>query len=666
MLATVVDVSERTRVPTRAPEGADASTSLRRRVVLLLASLVAAFMSFSLLSPSASAQDGANSLQSITPADGASLETSPEEIVLVFNQEIGNTEQVVVAVQCNLEVQDIGLPQIDVDGLIVTVTVLEPFPKGACSLTWFLRDAEGNNIVNGSSTFSILNDPPVAPTLDLSTTGTADTSESFITVPATPTQISTQSEEPTGTTDGALWLGRMLSTLSILVVFGSLALISVGWPEGPEYIVTVRFLRLTWIVGLLGTVLYVAAFSADFAGGSFSDGLNPSSWLDLVDAGWPGRAALLRLLVVIASGWVVLRPERIIDPTTAMYAWGVPGIGLIAVAMSRSDGPAPFFGFLVGIVHVFAVAIWFGGAALVARVILAGPGEEDLVQATKAFSKISVPAMLFACVTGVVQMIRLDGGDLFSSSHGRVVLLKALAVAGMLFVALAARQQVALRLDRAHELSPPMASRFQRAFTTEAAIGVVALMFSSWLVSLDPARLDPLADEEYLPPIAFVDPVSGIDARVSIGPGVVGRNGIKIEVDAPETGISSMGVRLIPPPNAAPCDVVNETGGCEVTQQFRLSGWGTEVVLTDPGVPLGVPGTWTLEFSAVTQQGVLQGATNTFLVRDVDGSVVTNTPTTTTLFAPQVEVSTFVSTPTQGSFANTPTTQPAVTTTPSG
>jgi len=636
-----------------------------RRAAVVLGALVAALLGFATLAPSVQAQETTNSLQSITPADGEALDTSPSEIVLVFNQEIGNTETVVVAVQCNLEVQQIGLPQIDIDGLIVRVTVLEPFPKGACSMTWFLRDADGNNLLSGSSTFSVLNEPDVVPV----DSGTAGTSESFITVPANPTQISTQPDtEATGTTGGALWLGRMLSTLAILVVFGGLALISVGWPEGPEYIVTVRFLRLTWLVGLAGTVLYLIAFAGEFSTGAFADGVSPGAWLDLVDEGWSGRAALLRLVLVAASGWVVGRPERIIDPTTAMYAWGIPGLALVAVAMGRSDGPAPFIGFLVGIVHVFAVAVWIGGVALVARVVLAGPGEDDLVQATRVFGKISVPAMLLAVVTGVAQMVRLDGGELFSSSHGRVVLLKAVAVAAMVFVALAARQQVAMRLERAHELTAATADRFRRAFTAEAAIGVVVLMFSGWLLSLDPAKLDPLADEEYLPAIEFVDPVSGIDASVSVGPGVVGRNGLKVEIDAPASGISAIVVRLLPPDGAAPCDPVAETGGCVVTQEFGLRTWGTEALLTQPGVPLGVPGVWTLEFSAVTQQGVLQGATNTFLVTDVDGSVPTVAVTTSTLFSTEVQVSTFTSTPAQGSLAVTTTTLPPTvpTTAPAG
>jgi len=658
VVATVVGVSVRTGVPSRL-------VSLVVPILPVVAAIVAALTIGVALGGTAHAQDSINTVNSITPEDGAQLDTSPESIVLVFTQEIAENEVPSVVLGCNLQPYETGLAQIDPDGVVATFEVLQPLPKGTCSLSWFLRDIDGNEIDAGTSAFSVLNDPPPTTSTTPSNGTTADST--FDRVPAVPTQTSSVAEDETaGSTEGALWLGRMLSTMAILIIFGSLALISVGWPEGPEYIVTVRFLRLVWIVGLLGTVLYLIAFAADFNGGAFADGLSPSAWLDLKDAGWPGRAALLRLVFVAACGWVVTRPERIIDPATAMWAWAIPGVALITVAMSRSDGPAPLLGFLIGIVHVFGSAVWFGGVCLVARVVLAGPGEDDLVQATKAFSKISVPAMFLVALTGVAQMIRLDGGDIFSSSHGRVVLLKVVAVAAMLAVGLAARQQVQLRFARTSELTVSLADRFRRAFTAEAAIGVVVLMFSGWLVSLTPARVDPLADEDYLPAISFVDPTSGIDAKVSVAPGRVGPNGLKVEIEAPEAGVSNVVVRLIPPLGAAPCDIVTQTGGCEVIQPIALTGAGTAALLTEDGLPLMVPGTWTLELTAATTQGVLAPgqAMGTFLVADADGSATTS-PVTVTTTSPNVQVSVIESSPGTAPLA-TSTTVATTTTLPPG
>ena len=44
---------------------------------------------------------------------------------------------------------------------------------------------------------------------------------------------------------------------------------------------------------------------------------------------------------------------------------------------ARLDGP--WLGVGIGFLHVLGSAVWFGGVALVARVVLAGPGEEDLL-----------------------------------------------------------------------------------------------------------------------------------------------------------------------------------------------------------------------------------------------------------------------------------------------
>ena len=95
-----------------------------------------------------------------------------------------------------------------------------------------------------------------------------------------------------------------------------------------------------------------ASTAADASGSSLGSSMTPGAWLDLNDAGWPGRAALLRLVLVAAAGWVAMRPERIIDPQSAMLAWGIPGAALVTVALGRVDGPVAVIGVLVGIAEV--------------------------------------------------------------------------------------------------------------------------------------------------------------------------------------------------------------------------------------------------------------------------------------------------------------------------
>ncbi len=569
---------------------------------LLLAAAIAALAT---LVPSGASAEGSNSLRSIDPANGATLAASPRVITLAFDQEIASDEVLTLQLACSFQPQPTKLPEVDSDGLLVTVEIDTVLPRGACNISWTLKDALGVTIVAATSAFSVTSDAPVTATTDPN-----------IRIPVTPTgSDSATASSPQGGAGGAIWLGRLFSTLGILVLFGALALIAFGWPEGPEYAVTAKFLRAVWLVGLVGTVLYLVAYSSHVSGSSFGAALNPASWFDLLDDGWSGRGALLRFVAVGAAGWVALRPERIIDPTTAMWAWLATGMAVVSIALTRTDGPWALLGFVVGVGHMASVAIWIGGVALVARVVLAGPGDEDLVQATRTFSRISVPAIAGAAITGIIQVVRLVGYGFVSTGHGRVLMLKVIVVAVMVFVALVVRQQTQVRLERARQLTAPTADRFRRAFGAEAVLGVVVLAFSGWMLALTPARVDPLAGETYTREITFADAASGVNAKVFIGPSAVGLNGLKIEVSAPADGILSLVFRFTPPQGSTARIIEQPIRG--------LTTSGTAVLDDSVGIPFDVAGVWTIELVASTTIGEQTGAATTFLVDSSDGSTVT-------------------------------------------
>ena len=469
---------------------------------LLLASAAAIGLVL-VAAPVVGAQDDAeNSLSSVSPADGDTLSASPTELVFTFTRELGADHKLTAPVSCDTQPQNTGVPQIgDNDERVVTVEILTPLPRGGCSVAWVLRDELDQTITEGRFAFSVQNDPPVSTEAEAAAETPTETT--------VPVAAGVTEDDNQGSTGGAEWLGRVLSTLGIMIIFGALVLIGVAWPEGPEYVITVRFLRSMWALALIGTVLFLVAFTADATGRSLGASLSPSAWFDLADAGWPGRAAIARLVLVIATGWVVMRPERVIDPTTQLPAFGIPLLAIVAVGLSRTGGDFPAIGVLAGIGHALAAAVWVGGVALVARVVLAGPGDDDLVQAVRGFSRISLPAILGTIITGVIQLIRLDGGSLFSSGHGRLLLFKAVVVAVMVFVAVTTRQMVSARLARAQEMTVPLADRFRRAFSAEAAIGLVVVMLSGWLLALTPPRIVETDNANYPVTVPFVDEPPG-------------------------------------------------------------------------------------------------------------------------------------------------------------
>ncbi len=587
-----------------------ARRTLRGATVFLAAVLLTVMAPWGGGSVAQAQSETENSLSSSEPADGATLAVSPAELRFTFSREVGLTDAMSAPVQCGNQPQQIGIPtRDDDDERVVVAEVLAPLPRGACVVSWLLRDELGETITSGVVTFSVQSDPA----------GVTDTDESDDddgTVPITITTVAT-TDSSGATTDegsagGALWLGRVLSSVGILVLFGSVVLIGMAWPEGPEYLVTLRFVRAVWAIAMVGTLLFVVAFTAEAGGRSFGGSLSPTAWFDLLDAGGPGRAALARLVLVAMTGWVAFRPERVIDPTSQLIAYGLPAAAAATIGFGRSIGEIGLIGLLMAVAHALASGVWVGGAAIVGRVVLAGPGDDDLVQAVKGFQRLSGPAILVTVATGVVQMLILVGGSLFSSSHGRVLLLKTLVVAVMVFLAMSARQVVSQRLARSAEMSVANADRFRRTFGAEAAIGVVVLALSGWLLALQPANVDPAGSISYSVSRPFVDPTSGLDLTVSVTPARVGQNGIEVRVNAPAEGITNLVVTFLPPAGA-------EVPGIE--QPIPLVTAGTAVLRQEVGIPLLAAGTWTIQVSGTTTTGSLTGATSTFPVADGSGAV---------------------------------------------
>ena len=561
-------------------------------------------------------------MDSSEPADGSTLQRSPEELVLNFSERLGSTNRVFVSCNSSPVRQSIDQAELSDDERTLTVEVLEPLPKGTCTAAWRVSEPDGSPGATGSFTFEIESEPVTQETTPGTgaTDATTPASGAVGTAASTPQDDSDEesSDDPVAAigsfdSEWGLWLGRMLSTGGIAVVLGALVLIAVAWPEGPEYIIAVRFVRAAWVVGIVGTVVYVAAATASATGQSLGTSFNPVDWSDLLDAGWPGRAALARLLLVVASGWVAFLPERAVESTTQFAGLGIPALAVATVGLTRTGGDLAALGIAMAIGHAVAMAVWLGGAVFVARIVLAGSGDEDLVHAVRGFSRLSMPALAITVITGLVQLFRLDGGELFTSGHGRVLLAKSAVVALALFIAVAARQAVLIRLNRARELEAPTADRLRRAFGTDAALGLVALGLTGWMLTYPPAGLDAVDTGDYPVVESVIDPESGAEISVSLRPGQVGTNELRVEVREPDEGVRGLEVTFIPPEGSSLP---------QITQAIGLDGRGVAVSAPGGGIPFAEAGTWRLEINASTSEGNISGSRIAFDVRQQDGSLV--------------------------------------------
>lgn len=551
-----------------------------------------------------------NTLVSSDPADGSTLATSPESISFTFSEPLGEVNTITLT--CT-DLYTVGPREVSADRLTMTAEVVDVLPKGACVASFVVSDEEGSPNGQGNITFTIENDPATVETTTAPEETTGDsvpTGEVSTTAVTSTSDVADLSDVDSG--QGPLWLGRLLSVFGVAVLLGSLVLIAAAWPEGVEYLVTIRFIRAIWIVALIGTLLYVAAATAAVTGSGLGSGFNPANWVDLFDAGVPGIAAVARFVLVVASAWVAFRPDRVIDPVTQMAALGIPALAVATIGFSRTDMDLAIVAVPMSIIHALAMSVWLGGVVLLARVVLAGPGEEDLVHAVRGFTRLSNVAIGATIATGIVQMILLDGGDLFGTSHGRVLLLKTVAVAGMVFVAVSARQFVNQRLARATEMTVPMADRLRRAFGVEAALGLLVLALSAWLLSLTPSNVSAGPDIDYAITLEVDAPEAELAVTVQLTRDRVGLSGLSVDVDEPDEGLSGLEVVFTAPPN--------DTIGT-ITQPVPLTGAGVAVLLEgEQGLPLTVAGDWTMTVNAVTPTGVFTSSPQGFTILNADGT----------------------------------------------
>jgi len=565
-----------------------------------------------------------NEVVTSEPADGTTLATSPTQIVINFTEEIGELR--IVSLECNTEPINLPAPTLSGNSRVMTVEIPDALPRGLCVATWRVSDADGEPNGNSLISFTVDAEPAATTTAarqdgTASNVGSADGSTpeaSLATTSAGDAETKTVALNRVETGKGPLWLGRVLSTIGIAVVFGALILIAAAWPEGVEYLITVRFLRAAWALALIGTLLFTSAAAAAVTGSSLSSGFSPGAWFDLLDAGWAGRAALFRLIFVIASAWAAFRPDRVIDPVTQVAALGIPALAVAMAGVGRVDGSLAAVGVLLGIAHALAMAIWIGGVILLARVVLSGPGDEDLVHAVRGFTRLSVVAIVITIGTGLAQMLRLDGGDLFGSGHGLLTVLKVMLVAAMVFIGLSARQFAQKRLNRSHEMTMPMADRLRRAFGAEAAIGIVTLLASSWLLSLTPANVSAEPSINYAISQTVLVSEANLSVTVKLTRNIVGNSGLEVTVNSPAEGLTGLEVMLTPPFNTI-------TGA--IIQPVPLPGAGVATRSESVGLPIIVPGDWLLQINAQTAAGVVQSDPVLISILDETGAAPTTSIT---------------------------------------
>jgi putative copper export protein/methionine-rich copper-binding protein CopC len=557
-----------------------------------------------LLSAGTASAVGDNTLSSSNPAPSENVTVAPTQLQLVFTNPLANpndVNQMGLSLVCDGNIVSLGAAQLGTDLKTVSAPLTQVPAAGACVVSWALPDGSSGAF---SFTSSI-----AAPT----------TSTSLPTGTTLPAPVAPGDGNPivdkSPRVGGPLGLFRLLSYIFSATLVGGVILILFAWPEGVEYAVCRRFLRFVVVLNIAALVLVAIYTTAQYTGKGVTASISPNTWRDLWDT-LPGKALLFRVLISLFTIWAVWNPQHVLDPGTQLMSVGIIAALAITYGFDRTGGRLPPLGYASGVLHMVAVSAWFGGLVLLARVVLIGPGDVDLVQAVRGFGRIATRAMPLAIVTGVIATYRFDGFGLVTSQHGRLVTLKILVVGFMAYATWVTRQFVLTRMQRVPALDERMAAHLRRAVGTEATAGVVVLALTSWMMATTPIHYYE-APRDDSPRYAFSEELENDRFRVrfSVSPATTGQNQILIELFEPRR-IQEFTVRMTPKAPGYDGYLIN----------VPLTRRGAALLGDTGNFTLAAPGEWSVEISGTTTTGDLEPLSSAFTLSDPAATTTSSLP----------------------------------------
>ena len=546
-------------------------------------------------------------LVSSSPADSEKVATSPIQIVAVFSAAVPNNA--VMQAVCEGRPAPIGSVTVGADGISLIATLTAALPIGTCNVTYSVPQADGK-VATGGFSFEVL-DPATADPGDL---GGDVTDGGNLAVDPPPVS-------------GPLGLFRILAYLSLAALFGGIAFIRWTWPEGINDDATYKFLRIAWTVALISNYVVAMLRASLLSGNSITSTILPFGWGELFQSA-SGISAFLRVVLIGACAIVALRPDRIFDPQSQIVSLALPTAAMATFGLTRAIDDFSTLGTIAGVVHVLAAGMWIGGLIFLAQSVLIGPGEEDLMHAIRTFSRQANIYIGVTVIAGIVQLYQMDGGSILTSRHGRLIVIKVIGVAGMVYVGGAARQFINHQLAKKRELSGRTAQQLRKAVLSEIGIGILVLVFTSWSVATLPPNVTPPGSDRTN--YAFIGDRSGgeFDVQLKVTPATVGLNAVRIDVYSPSTGLTDLTVQFNPPTNNT----------ASVTLNVPLDGVGAARLPMSEGVPFGAPGLWTIVVTGNGPEGPLPSVTYTVSVMaNSNESGTTGTDITTTSVALSVD-----------------------------
>jgi copper transport protein len=457
----------------------------QRTRVVLSRSVVALVLGLIALVTVAAPASAHNSFVVSDPADGAQLASVPTQLALTFAKDVGLEE-------LQVDFTDAAGVRSVLAGFAHSpagkTTVLVPVPtqaSGSVSFRWKLVASDGHTV---SGRVGLKISPPTAPTTTGAVVTSTEAAANLSAPPLAPVSTtratavsalpSVQASSFSSSGVGTLlrWLLRLAAFVGLLAIAGSIVTSSALW-GGAWNVPRVRQIA-AWGIGLVmgATLLLLLLFRSE--AGSMKLLLNTSYGLALAL-----RLVFLPVVAVYLFTWF---PDEI-----KRWAWVGGMLVGVAATWTWSGHPRslrwPLLGVPLDLVHLVAACVWIGGLVFMGLVVMRTATAQEQVAAAKAFAPVASRSVTALVVTGVLQTFRIDRGPaaLFTTNHGRLLILKIVLLGLMLYVANVNRTRVATRL-RAEDATRGLRTMLQRAMVTEAAVGLAILAVTAALVVNSP------------------------------------------------------------------------------------------------------------------------------------------------------------------------------------
>lgn len=372
-------------------------------------------------------------LEGTAPGAGATIRTSPEEILLTY------TEPVEVALG-GVRVFDSSARRIDVgdpthpDGAKTVGVSVPELDDGTYVVTWRVLSADSHPI-QGAFTFTV---------------GSSSTSAQEA---RSLSQRLLTDQGGDAVVGGLLAVMRFAIFAGVAVLVGGALFLAWVWPAGRD---TRRALRLVWgawLAALVATVLSFLLEGPYVAGLSLSKVVDPSLWSEVATTR-VGQVDLIRvgLLALAIPLLLALLPRRGPGVEHPLPGWWPAAGAVLGVALCAmpglgghaSSGPLVLIALPADTLHVAGVSAWLGGLVVLFAGLLPGANEATLRTTVPRYSQLALVSVSVIVATGVFQGFRQVNrfGALLDTDYGRLLLVKVCVFLVLMVAAAVSRDAV--------------------------------------------------------------------------------------------------------------------------------------------------------------------------------------------------------------------------------